>query len=354
MSNIKEVAQRAGVSISTVSRVMNNSKRVSPELAEKVRTVAFELGYSANQAAQSLRGAKSKRIAVIITSLSRTFFTSVLEGINKIADDCGYTILLAETHDDLTREIELVNNFVSQWVDGIILASSAYGKDQFTRNYISSLARLEKKGRRVPVVTLEYAFEHSDIDAVVIDSEKAAYHAVTYLIEQIGRRDIVHISLPSTHFMGRQRITGYLRALHDAGIPMRSDYIMQGDYTTYSGYRVVKLLIQTGKHFDAVFCANDQMAVGAILACNECGVSIPDQVAIVGNDDIFAASLVRPSLTSIQVPKYELGMSAMLRLQERLEEDAPHRQRIVTLDTQFVERGSTLKGYQEDLKNLVW
>ena len=354
MSNIKEVAQKAGVSISTVSRVMNNSKRVSPELAEKVRTVAYELGYSANNAAQSLRGAQSKRIAVIITSLSRTFFTTVLEGINKIADDYGYTILLAETHDDLTKEIELVNNFVAQWVDGIILASSAYGKDRFTQNYIASLTRLEKKGHRVPVVTLEYAFENTDIGAVVIDSEKAAYDAVTYLIQKVNRRDIIHISLPSMHLMGQQRVAGYLRALHDSGIPIRSDYIFQGDYTTYSGYRIVKLLIQTGKHFDAIFCANDQMAVGAILACNECGVSIPEQVAIVGNDDIFAASLVRPSLTSIQVPKYELGMSAMLLIQEMLEEENSYKHRIDTLKTRFVERGSTLKEYQEDLKHLVW
>lgn len=353
MSNIKEVAQKAGVSISTVSRVLNNSKRVSPELSEKVRAVAYELGYSANNAAQSLRGAQSKRIAVIITSLSRTFFTTVLEGINKIADDYGYIILLAETHDDLSKEIELVNNFVAQWVDGIILASSAYGKDSFTRHYISSLARLEKKGRRIPVVTLEYAFENEDIDAVAIDSEKAAYHAVTYLIRQAGRREIIHISLPSMHLMGQQRLSGYLRAMQDAGLPTKTDWVYQGDYTTYSGYRIVKLLVQTGKRFDAIFCANDQMAVGAILACNECGVSVPEQVAIVGNDDIFAASLVRPSLTSIQVPKYEMGMSAMLRIKALLEEESRRRQ-IVTLDTRFVERGSTLKEYQEDLKHLVW
>lgn len=354
MSNIKEVARKAGVSISTVSRVMNNSKRVSPELAEKVREAAFALGYSANSAAQSLRGVQSKRIAVIITSLSRTFFTSVLEGINRVADDCGYTILLAETHDSLAKEIELVNGFVAQWVDGIILASSAYGRDRATLDYISSLSRLEKKGRRVPVVTLEFAFENTDLDAVVIDSEKAAYDAVSYLIQRVNRRNIVHISLPSMHYLGQQRAAGYQRALQDAGLPARSDYIVQGDYSTFSGYRIVKLLIQTGKYFDAIFCANDQMAVGAILACNECGISVPDQVAIVGNDDIFTASLVRPSLTSIQVPRYELGMSAMLMLQGMLEDDHPHKRRIITLETKFVERGSTLKDYQEDLKHVVW
>lgn len=354
MSNIKEVARKAGVSISTVSRVMNNSKRVSPELAEKVREAACSLGYSANSAAQSLRGVQSKRIAVIITSLSRTFFTNVLEGINQIADDYGYTILLAETHDSLTKEIELVNSFVAQWVDGIILASSAYGRDHATQNYISSLSRLEKKGRRIPVVTLEFAFANTNLNAVTVDSEKAAYEAVSYLIHQANRRSIVHISLPSMHYLGQQRLSGYQRALRDAGIPVRSDYVFQGDYTTFSGYRIVKLLIQTEKYFDAIFCATDQMAVGAILACNECGVKIPEQVAIVGNDDIFAASLVRPSLTSIQVPKYELGMSAMMMLQGMLEDDHPDQHRVITLETRLVERGSTRKDYQEDLKDLVW
>ncbi|MCD8051574.1 MAG: LacI family transcriptional regulator [Clostridiales bacterium] len=354
MSNIKEVAKLAGVSISTVSRVMNGSKNVSPELEERVRTVAAEVGYNANRAAQSLRRGQSRRVGVILTSISRTFFTAVLEGINKIADDYGYTIILMETHDSLTKEIELVKNCVDQWVDGIILCSSAYGKDQYTKNYIASLCNLQKRGHWIPVITLEYQFDDVNLDAIVIDSEKAAYQAVSYMIHTVGKREIIHISLPSDHILGQKRLAGYRRALTEAGLPVRKRNIIQGDYTTFCGYTNVKLLLQTGRKFDGIFCANDQMAVGAILACNECGVSIPEDVAVVGNDDIFAASLVRPSLSSIKVPRYELGLTAMMRLNEMMEEGRPNQRRIITLETEFVERGSTVRGYQEDLKNLVW
>lgn len=353
MASIKDVALRAGVSISTVSRVMNSSKNVSPELAKKVQNAVKELDYSANLAAHSLRSIRSRLIAVIVTSFSRPFFTGVLEGINAIAEEEDYTVLLAETHDSLTDEIKLVSEFEARCVDGIILASSAYGKDSNTRNYIRSLGSLKKKGRPIPVVTLEYAFQGTDLSAVVVDNEQSAYDAVTYLIQELGCKDIIHISLPYQHYLGQQRVEGYQRALRCAGIPLRKEYIHEGDYSTYSGYQITNGLIHSGAKFDAIFCANDQMAVGAVLACNENAVSIPDQIAIVGNDDIFAASLVRPSLTSIRVPQYEMGTSAMRVLLDLIEGKSSGRQ-IVTLNTQMVMRGTTVKGYQDDLKNLIW
>lgn len=353
MASIKDVALRAGVSISTVSRVMNNSKNVSPELARKVQNAVMELDYSVNLAAHSLRSIRSKLIAVIVTSFSRPFFTGVLEGINAIAAEAGYTVLLAETHDNLTDEVKLVSEFEARCVDGIILASSAYGKDSYTRDYIQALGKLEKKGMRIPVVTLEYAFHDTGLSAVVVDNEQAAFDAVTYLAGELGRKNIIHISLPYQHYLGQQRIEGYRRALRSMGIPVRKKLIREGDYSTYSGYRITNELIHSGEKFDAIFCANDQMAVGAVLACNENAISVPDKIAIVGNDDIFAASLVRPSLTSIRVPQYEIGTSAMKVLLELIE-GKDNRRRIVTLNTQMVLRGTTVKGYQDDLKNLIW
>lgn len=353
MPGIKDVALRAGVSISTVSRVMNNSKIVSPELEKKVRTAAEEVGYSVNLAAHSLRSIRSRTIAVIVTSFSRPFFTGILEGINAIAAQTGYMVLLAETHDSLQDELKLVHEFVSRCVDGIILASSAYGRDKRTRDYIRSLEKLEKRGVSIPLVTLEYAFQNTKLSAVVVDNEKSAYSAVTYLIRELGRKRIIHISLPPQHVLGQQRVRGYKKALREAGIPVQKRYIREGDYSTYSGYRITRELIQSGEKFDAIFCANDQMAVGAVLACNENAVSIPDEVAVVGNDDIFVASLVRPSLTSIRVPQYDLGTSSMKILLKLIEEDDCEPQ-IVTLDTQIVKRGTTEKDYRNNLKNLVW
>ncbi len=354
MADIKDVARQAGVSISTVSRVINGSKAVSDELKMRVESAINELGYRANSVAQGLKASKTNKIAIIITSVSRTFFTSVIEGANEVAERLGYSLLIAETHDKLDREIELIESFVSQWVDGIILASSAYAHDARTLQYIQRLESLEKKGRRIPVITLEYAMDSRYIDAVVIDYEKAAYDATSYLLK-LGRRKIAHISLPKNHRIGRMRIAGFERAHEEFGVPYDPSHIIAGDYTTYSGYQVARNLIEEKHDIDAIFCANDQMAVGAIKACEELEVPVPEQIAIVGNDDIFAASIVSPSLTSISVPKYEMGAAAMRRMHEILQEDAAkHLRQIITLSTAFEERESTLKTAKHSLKYLEW
>lgn len=172
--SIKEVASRAGVSISTVSRVINGSKNVSPLLKVKVEKAIAETNYSANSIARGLKISKTNNIAVIITAISRTFFTDILEGISKEAEANGYSVVVAETHDSIEKEIYLVDYFVSQWVDGIILASSAYGDGLKVRKYLDSLDKLNKKGTRIPVITLEYPINNKNVDAVTIDNEKAA------------------------------------------------------------------------------------------------------------------------------------------------------------------------------------
>lgn len=355
MANIKDVAKQAGVSISTVSRVINDSKNVSPELCVKVERAIEDLGYSTNSIARGLKISETKRIAVIITSLTRTFFTKVLEGISKEAEAKGYSVLIAETHDNLDKEIELVQGFASQWVDGIILASSAYGKDKKTLDYIESLSKLKKKDTFIPVITLEYPCGNPYVDAVVINHEQAAYEAVNHLIRDVNRMNIVHISLPFEHYMGKQRINGYKRALEENNLPIKNENIIKGDYTTYSGYKAVKKLLEDKVTIDGIFCANDQMAVGALKACEEYGIRVPEDIAIIGNDDVFVATIVTPALSSIHVPKLELGATAMKRLEARMR--APQKNmkaRTITLETTLIKRESTVVGAKNSLKYIEW
>lgn len=355
MANIKDVAERAGVSISTVSRVINGSKSVSPMLKVKVEKAIDDLNYSANTLARGLKVYHTNRIAVIITTISRTFFTSVLEGIHKVASKAGYSVMIAETHDSIEKEIQLVEAFASQWVDGIILASSAYENDPATRRYVSSLHRLSKKGSPIPVVTLEFPLNNKHVDAVVIDHEEAAYQAVNYLICQVGRRNVVHVSLPKGHYLGKKRIAGYRRAMEDAGLPVTENSILAGNYTTYSGFEAAQKLIQSGKKFDAVFCANDQMAVGVMKACADHNIRIPEDVAIMGNDDIFAASIVSPSLSSIYVPKMEMGAIAARQLLDHIEKGTiSKRQKIISLEYKIVERETTRKDSRNCFEYLEW
>lgn len=356
--SIKEVASRAGVSISTVSRVINGSKNVSPLLKVKVEKAIAETNYSANSIARGLKISKTNNIAVIITAISRTFFTDILEGISKEAEANGYSVVIAETHDSIEKEMYLVDYFVSQWVDGIILASSAYGDGRKVRKYLEGLDKLNKKGTRIPVITLEYPINNKNVDAVTIDNEQAAYEAVTYLIRQIHCRNILHICIPFEHYLGQKRMEGFRRALKENGLPFLQENVIECDYTSYSGYKAVKKIAEERRDFDGIFCDNDQMAVGVLKACEELKIRIPEDVAIMGNDDVFVASVVSPSLSSIHVPKYEMGALAMKRMVEVLDmieagQQCPKR-KVLLLQHEIVERESTVKDNRESLQHLLW
>lgn len=353
MADIREVAQLAGVSISTVSRVINGSKNVSAELTVKVEQAIAALNYSTNSIGRSLKSVVTKEIVVIVTSISRVFFLPVLEGITQEAIKDGYVVQIMETHDDIETEMQLVDFAVSKWVDGIILASSAFGRDSKTNKYVRKLSSLEKKGQRIPVVELEYISQNKKIDSVVVDHKKAAYEAVDYLINKVNKKKIVHISPPRSHYMGSLRLDGYRNALEDNGIPFSDDYVLEGDYSTYSGYKLILQFIEKGFPFDAIFCANDQMAVGAIKACEEKKLTIPEQVAIMGYDDIITASVVTPSLSSVMIPKFDMGAVAMKILKKKLE-GKENKRVLTTLKTEIIERESTCRGAYQSLKNLKW
>lgn len=354
--NIKDVAKYAGVSISTVSRVINSSKNVSTELKVKVERAIDELGYSTNTIARGLKVSRTKEVGVIITEIRRSFFTKILEGINQEADKNGYQIFVMETHDSLEKEMQLVSSIAARWMDGIIIASSAYGNDRRTRKYVERLGNLQKRGDRIPVVSLEYDLGHPNINAVVVDHEAAAFQAVSHLIHDAGRKKIINVTLPRGHYMGEQRVKGYRRALEENGLEMPEESVLEGEYTTYSGYRAVKDSLEKGNRFDGIFCANDQMAVGAIKACEEFGLKVPQDVAVMGNDDIFVASLLKPSLSTIHVPRGRMGIHAMKRLVELIEGEATPKNRIITLDTEIIPRESTgSTGYNRmDWAELDW
>lgn len=341
--NIKDVAKKAGVSISTVSRVINSSKNVSTELKVRVEQAIEDMGYSTNTIARGLKVSRTKEVAVIITELNRSFFTKILEGINQEANKNGYQIFVMETHDSLEKEMQIVSNIAARWMDGIIIASSAYGHERSVRKYIEHLGNLQKREERIPVVSLEYDLEHPNINAVVVDHEKAAYNAVNHLIQAAGRKNIINVTLPRGHYMGEQRVKGYKRALEENGLEFPEECVLEGEYTTYSGYRVVKERLNKGSKFDGIFCANDQMAVGAIKACEESGLQVPEDVAVMGNDDIFVASLLKPSLSTIHVPRGRMGIHAMKRLIELIENKngGNSKNRVITLDTEIIPREST-------------
>ncbi len=353
MSSIKDVAKQAGVSIATVSRVINGTKRVSDDIRVRVEDAIHDLDYRSNEIARTLKMTSTRRIAVIITSLSRSFFSRVIEGIQFEAEQHSYSVVFAETHDNIDKEIELVELFAGQWVDGIILASSI-SNDAEHEKYINRLASLNKQGTRIPVVTLEFPLNSDQIDAVCIDHQKAAQDAVRYLIG-LGKTNIAHISHPKGNRIGKWRTQGYEAAIDEAGFRYKDNHISAANYTTYSGYLAMEKLVERNVYPDAVFCANDQTAIGVIKYCENHNLAVPEQVSIIGTDDIFVASIMSPSLSTVDVPKFQQGRQAMEILHKRISEGENEYQRIIhILDYTIVERESTKRGAKASLEIVKW
>jgi DNA-binding LacI/PurR family transcriptional regulator len=338
MAGIKEVAKKAGVSISTVSNVMNDTKPVSPELKTRVLDAIGELQYEVNPVGRGLKSNKTNQVGVIVPSFNQVYFPAVLQGIHEAGVKYGYTILVFETNGDVELEKQHVRFLQHSWSDGIILASYANGENISDRKYIRSLLESGSRKKQIPVVSLENVLDPG-IDAVVIDNTKAAAIAVNHLIA-LGHKSIAHISAPLRFQIGNLRLEGYRETMKKAGLAVEEDLICEGDYSPVSGYDAMKRILKKGKKFSAVFAGNDQMGIGAIRALLDEGYRVPEDVAVIGIDNNFPSTLIMPSLSSVNLPKYDLGFQAMHLLNERMKD--PKRPRtVITLESELVVRKST-------------
>ncbi len=335
--SIKDVAARAGVSISTVSNVLNGTKVVSPALRDSVMLAAKELQYQANTIARGLKSGKTNALCVIVPSIVSVFFPKVLHGMQTAASQKGYSLSIYETGEDILREQAYIHMLRRQWADGILISTSA-NKDTDSA-YMDELRHLRIGGKRIPVVFFEAA-PAENVDAVMVDHRAASMSAVSYLIG-LGRRHIAHIAAPTRFAMGRERSEGYQRALTAAGMPIIPEFIREGDYTPMSGYACMRSFLADEIRPDAIFCGNDQMAIGAIRAIQEAGLKIPDDIAVMGFDNNFPGTLIQPSLSTVSVPKQRMGSEAVELLLWRMQQgdDAPPR--TVTLETNLIIRQST-------------
>ncbi len=338
MVGIKEVAKKAGVSISTVSNVMNEKKPVSPELKARVNEAIEELQYEVNPVGRGLKSNKTNQIGVIVPSFNQVYFPAVLQGINEAGIKYGYTILVFETNGDVELEKQHVRFLQHSWSDGIILASYANRENISDRKYIRSLLDNGNRKKKMPVVSLEIVLDPG-IDAVVIDNRRAAETAVNHLIS-LGHRSIAHIAAPLRFQIGHLRLEGFKETMQQAGLAVDEDLIIEGDYSPISGYNAMKKVLKKGKKFTAVFAGNDQMGIGVIRALLDEGYRVPEDVAVIGIDNNFPSTLIVPSLSSVNLPKYDLGYQAMHLLNERMKD--PDRPRcVITLESELVVRKST-------------
>ncbi|MGO9963464.1 MAG: LacI family DNA-binding transcriptional regulator [Acidimicrobiales bacterium] len=307
MTTISDVASTAGVSIATVSRVLNNNPRVDPQLTAKVRAAIAALGYQPSSIARSLSTQRTHVWALIISDISNPFFPEIVRGVENVARSAGYSLVLCNAEEDSETEASYFNLAVAEQARGVILVPTNSNAD------LSALIR-----RNVPVVTADRRLNSHDVDCVLVDNVRGAKQAVGHLFEH-GYRRIACITGPMESTTGAERYAGYRLAHAEAGAPLEDSLLQTGSFSEGTGYAAMQRLLSLRKKPDAVFTANNLMTIGALHAIDEAKLVVPDDLGIVGFDDMSWASLVRPPLTSVAQPSYELGTETARLLLSRID-----------------------------------
>lgn len=339
--NIKTVAGLAGVSISTVSRVLNHADTVSDELKERVYRAIEDTRYSVNPIASTLKSAKRNQIAIVMPSLRQTYYTDIIKGISDYCYGRQVMASIMETSGEFGKEKRIIDDLEKQWVDGIIVIPSKNTHEEQYREYMDSLNNLSKKGKKIPVVLMETEDSYDGVDCVRVDYRYAFYGLACHLLE-IGRRHIAYLGCPPDAPMQDSCMEGFRKALGEYGCRQGEEYLANGGYTVLDGYNAMEALFERGPVIDGVVCANDQVASGALQACNERSIPIPQSIAIAGFGGVALSIVTTPSISTMIAPRYKLGSTAAKLLFERI--DGYHEEsRTVVLKPHLAIRGSTLK-----------
>jgi len=325
---MRDVAQRAGVSTSTVSHVVNDTRFVTPELVQRVRDAMAELGYQPNAVARSLRRKETFTLGMIVPDNANPFFAMMARAIEDTCYQQGYSLILTNSEGDAARELSNVNVLLSKQVDGLIFVAVGMGNQDLLRVLHSA-----------PVIVVDRDLPGVDVDAVLVDNLSGGYQATRHLIE-LGHRRIACITGPSETTPSADRVTGYRRALVEAGLPVDETLIVRGDFQFASGFTGAKALLAHRNPPTAILACNDLMAVGCIAAATELGQQVPAELSVVGFDDITLASYTTPPLTTVSQPIEEIGRLATQLLIRRIQTPDSPRERHM-LPTRLVVRGST-------------
>ncbi len=317
--------------MATVSRALNGSGYVRHELKQRIVDTARELDYQPNFLARGLTSKHSYTIGLVLPDITNPFFPAVARGVEDVAHRNGYNVVLCNTDGDARKEADYLKVLRSKQVDGVIFTTS-----QSSTRHVKHLIELG-----IPVVLADRRMK-LECDFVAVDNVEGAYMAARHLIA-LGHRRIGFITGPQDVATGSERIAGYRKAMEEAGLEIDDGLILKGDYRQHSGYQGAKSLLRKSEPPTAIFACNDLMAIGVLMALEEEGLRVPDDMAVVGYDDTLLASVCRPRLTSVAQPKYEIGAIACEMLLNRIKvRDKPREQTI--LRPQLIIRDSSVVG----------
>ena len=299
-TTIKDVAKKAGVSISTVSRVINDSKPVTNEVKQRVLDVIKETGYVPNPLARSLVTKKSQLIGVIVPEVTDTFAAEVLNGIEEISKMYDYDILLANTYSEKDLEVKNINLLRAKQVEGIVMISWDIDKDV--------VGLLEDSG--IPAVYISKTTRDFDIYNVSINNNSAVKDMTNFLLDR-GHKKIVLLNTTFQTNLADERLTGYRDAIVGRGLKVNEGFIKSCGPTFDDGYMAVKEMLESKVDVDAIFATSDEVAIGAINACFDLGYKVPEDISVVGFYDIEFSKMCRPKLKTVKQPLYDMGAVAI-------------------------------------------
>ncbi|EJL6785449.1 substrate-binding domain-containing protein [Vibrio alginolyticus] len=330
MATMKDIAKLAGVSTSTVSHVINKTRFVSEEISERVNNAAKELNYYAPSAlARSLKVNRTKTIGMLVTTSTNPFFGEVVKGVERSCYQKGYSLILCNTEGDNERMRQSINTLLQKRVDGLILMCSSLEGERID---------VFERYPDIPVVVMDWGPMLFTSDKIQDNSLRGGYLAAKYLID-CGHTEIGCITGPLIKHQAQMRYEGYKRAMNEAGLEFNANWIIESDFECEGGYQAFKKMAQRGALPSSIFVSNDMMAMGVINAANELDIKVPDDLSIIGYDDIHIAKFMSPSLTTIHQPKYRLGQAAVETLVRKLDEKSTEAQ-AVQLEPTLVERKS--------------
>jgi LacI family transcriptional regulator len=333
MANIQDVARQAGVSISTVSRVLNGTAKVNNEVKKRVEASMQALAYQPNPAARSLRTNRSRIIGLLISDIQNPFFMRLIQGVEEEALRHEYSLILCNSNESPQREQQYLDVLYAERVAGAIIVP--------TRERLGEPTLTKFRERNIPIVAVDRRVKDKGVDAVLVDNVRGAQEAVTHLINN-GYRRIGAVTGPLIVTTGRDRLEGYRQALQEAGITPDPALERSGTFDSETGRKLTTELLRLQPAIEALFVGNNLLTLGALEAIHAYNLQVPNDIALVGYDETYWAALGSLSLTTVMQPAYELGSAAALRLFHHLQNPAIQSRQEVMLAPSLVVRGSTL------------
>lgn len=299
MATIKDIARKVGVAPSVVSRALNNKYGVKETTKELIQKIAREMDYYPNTAARSLVTRKTGTIGIVMADISEPYYSQIIKGMEYVASQTGYSLLFSNSYECVERNRVLQKMIFAERVDGLVIVGSNIQE----KNFVLTLLEQE-----IPFVLIERNLSDPRINCIWVDNTEGAYLVTKHLIKK-GYRRIAHIAGIFYYQTSLDRIEGYKKALSEAGIGFSEELITSGNFISKDAYVAMKELLR--HQCDAVFAASDTMAYGALQAIIEAGLTVPDDIAVAGFDDLEFSALTNPPLTTIRQPRYEMGKKAL-------------------------------------------